>query len=352
MSDLLYSDIEESLRSSVRGALQRVTEPAKITRLYDDANADLTQVWEALVELGLPGLLIDEVDGGAGATAREAAVVLEELGRSVAPVPFLTSSVMAATILKEVGAREILAELAEGNKTAVLVLPWSSRPGAWTEVTDSVSNVAGAIGADYFLFPRMVDSQLQLELNHSAVVQPIISLDMSRPLARVAASGTPIILAKGEVARAAVDSGLATGASLLASEQFGLAKWCLETTLDYVKTRVQFARPIGSFQAIKHRLADLFVEVTQSQAAARYAADTLAISDPDAAIARATAQAYCSNVAVNAAETALQLHGGIGMTWEHAIHIYLKRAKSDQIALGTPAQHRTDLSKLVDLPLK
>src|SRR5690606_26199248 len=147
------------------------------------------------------------------------------------------------------------------------------------------------------------------------------SLDMSRPLARVTPAGEGELLASGDAARAAIDAGLAAGQALLASEQLGLAQWCLETTVEYAKTRIQFARPIGSFQAIKHRLADLFLEVAQAQAAARYAADTLATGDADAPVAQAVAQSYCSDVAVHAAEEALQLHGGIGMTWEHPVHL-------------------------------
>jgi alkylation response protein AidB-like acyl-CoA dehydrogenase len=113
---------------------------------------------------------------------------------------------------------------------------------------------------------------------------------------------------------------------------------------------VQFARPIGSFQAIKHRLADLYLLLVTTQAAARYAAATLADEDPDQYVAQALAQSFCSDAAVHATEEALQLHGGIGMTWEAPVHTRLKRAKSDQLALGTPDRHRTDLAALVDLP--
>ena len=129
----------------------------------------------------------------------------------------------------------------------------------------------------------------------------------------------------------------------------GACEVMLEKAVDYAKERRQFGRVIGSFQAVKHRLADLYLEVVQSQAIARQAADTLGTGDPDAPIAQATAQSYCSDVAVHAAEEGVQLHGGIGMTWEHPMHLWLKRAKSDQLALGTPARHREDLAVLVDL---
>jgi alkylation response protein AidB-like acyl-CoA dehydrogenase len=152
-------------------------------------------------------------------------------------------------------------------------------------------------------------------------------------------------------AGAAVAAALETATALLASEQLGVAQWCFDTTLAYVKQRKQFGRAIGSYQAIKHRLADLWQEVNSSVAAARYAADTCARRDDDATIGAAVAQAYCSGVAVHAAEECIQLHGGIGMTWEYPAHLYLKRAKSDQLAFGTAYRHRARLADLVDLPV-
>jgi alkylation response protein AidB-like acyl-CoA dehydrogenase len=121
-------------------------------------------------------------------------------------------------------------------------------------------------------------------------------------------------------------------------------------TVAYVKERKQFARPVGSFQALKHRLADLWVSITQARAAARYAAACLAYDDPDAKVAVALAKAYCSDVAVQAAQETVQLHGGIGFTWEHPAHLYLKRAKADSIGFGTADAHRAALTTLADLP--
>jgi alkylation response protein AidB-like acyl-CoA dehydrogenase len=137
---------------------------------------------------------------------------------------------------------------------------------------------------------------------------------------------------------------------MLAAEQLGLAERALEITVDYVKHRYQFARPVGSFQAIKHRLADLWVAVTQARAASRYAAACLADRDPDAPLAVALAKAACSDVALLAGQEMVQLHGGIGFTWEHPAHLYLKRAKSSSIGLGTADRHRASLAGLVDLP--
>ena len=133
-----------------------------------------------------------------------------------------------------------------------------------------------------------------------------------------------------------MEAALTAGAAVLAAEQVGLAQRCLDMTLAYVKERRQFARPVGSFQALKHRLADVWVAVSQARAASRYAAACLASGDPDAKVAVAIAKAYCSEAAVHAAQECVQLHGGIGFTWEHPAHLYLKRAKADSIALRHP----------------
>lgn len=384
MTDLLYTDVEESLRSSVRSTLQRSLDDDLPARLYDEPDTDVSGLWRALAEqLGLAGLLVPESLGGAGASAREAAVVLEELGRAIAPVPFLTSSVVGTTALLEAGDEEHLPALASGERTVALVLPWTARRGGWTTVSGTVEPVAGALGADLFLAPTPGEggvTSLRAFERHEVELEPITSLDMTRPLARVTVTGEGSEIASGTAADEAVDAALGAGAALLASEQLGLAQWCLETTVEYAKERVQFARPIGSFQAIKHRLADLYLLLVNTQAAARHAAGTLpgahaeggtrslapqdgALADggvssdaaaaedaAEARISQALAQAFCSDAAVRAAEEALQLHGGLGMTWEAPVHTRLKRAKSDQLALGTPDRHRSDLAELVDLP--
>ena len=220
-------------------------------------------------------------------------------------------------------------------------------------LSGEVRSVAGALEADDFLVPALTAEGVAIWRVASLDVEcrPVVSLDMTRQLADVrlqTVRGEPLIDA-GHGATA-LDRALMIGAALLASEQVGIATWCLGTTVDYSKTRRQFGRQVGSFQALKHRLADLFVAVETASAAARYAAATLAVGAPDAPLAAAVAAAWCSDVAVRAAEEAVQLHGGLGMTWEHPAHLYLKRAKADQLALGTPGHHRARLAELADLP--
>jgi alkylation response protein AidB-like acyl-CoA dehydrogenase len=364
MSDLLYSDTEEALRDSVRRMFADRCPVASVMRAYAAAPHDFSDVWHALAaDLGMAGLLVPEELGGAGATAREAAVVMEEIGRAVAPVPFLSSAVLATVALLQAGDTDTVKGLAAGSLTAALALPLSTAPDdAVTGVsiggdglTGRVTSVAGTIEADVLVVPVAGADGLELHtISRDAAgvdVSPVLTLDMTRPLANIEFSSAASSRVGAAPAEAAVRAALETGAALLASEQLGIAQWCFDTTLAYAKQRKQFGRAIGSYQAIKHRLADLWIEVNSAAAAARYAADTCARQDDDATIGAAVAQAYCSGAAVHAAEECVQLHGGIGMTWEYPAHLYLKRAKSDQLAFGTAYRHRARLAELVDLPV-
>lgn len=354
--NLLYTDVEDDLRASVRAALGPFSEPAVLAAMYDGDRSTVEQLWRSLsADLGLAGLLVPEDMGGHGASAREAAVVLEELGRAVSPAPFLTSSVIATSVL--VAARHPAVEqLASGEKTAVLLVPWNTAPSAelsgielvGQRVTGRVTSVAGALEADLLVVPVTVDGRLAacvVDVQH-ATVEPVVSLDMTRQLADVSLDSAPADVVAHD-AEALIRSALLTGAALMASEQVGIASMCLETTVAYLKERRQFGRVLGGYQALKHRLADLYTETESATAAARYAAAALAANESEVPVAAAVAQAYCSDVAVHAAEEAVQMHAGIGMTWEHPAHLYLKRAKSDQIALGTPGAHRAALAALV-----
>jgi len=364
--NLLYTDVEDSLRESVHDLLTARCTPERVVAAYDGDRDLQLGLWRSLsVDLGLAGLLVPQDRGGAGATAREAAVVLEELGRFVAPVPFITSAVVATTALLQGDDDETLGQLAAGGCTAALVVPFSAsatsfRPTVRADddgkLQGRVTSVVGALDADVLLVPVSTDAGVELHkvaVSGAGVgVEPVVSLDMTQQLADLDFTGTRSTqVTVAESGDAAVRDALELGAALLASEQLGVAQWCLDHTVSYLLDRKQFGRPVGGFQAIKHRLADLYVMVESAHAAARYAAATAADHDPDRRLAASVAQAYCSEVAVKAAEECVQLHGGIGMTWEHPAHLYLKRAKADQIAFGTAGAHRLRLGELVGLPV-
>ncbi|MGW0820672.1 acyl-CoA dehydrogenase family protein [Streptomyces sp. NPDC002845] len=361
MSDLLYSEEEEALRAAVRDLLTDHCDAADvITRTESDVRHD-RELWKSLADaMGLAGLLVPEAQGGQGATHREAAVVLEELGRAVAPVPYLTSAVVATEALLACPpdtAAELLSALASGRTVGALAVGLSVAPGGAFEAVrreegalhGELSGIADAAAADVLLVPAQDGGLYAVDASGVGVtITPQVSLDLTRPLATVTFTGAPARLLTSD-AGTAVRRALRAGAGLLASEQLGLADWCLTETVAYLKDRKQFNRPVGGFQALKHRLAQLWLETVNLRAAARNAADALATDSTDTDVAVAVAQAYAAPVAVHTAEEALQLHGGIGMTWEHPIHLYLKRAKADSIAYGTPGAHREALGELVDL---
>ncbi|WP_327595871.1 acyl-CoA dehydrogenase family protein [Streptomyces chartreusis] len=356
MTDLLYSEEEEALRAAVRDLLSdHCDAPGVIARTESGTPHDLA-AWKALADgMGLAGLLVPEDRGGQGATHREAAVVLEELGRAVAPVPYLTSAVVATEALLACDAEGgLLAELASGRRIGALAVALNVAPGGAYQVVrheggalhGELTAIADAAVADVLLVPAD-DGGLYAVDADAVNVTPQASLDLTRPVATVTLDGAPGRLL-GD-AEPAVRRALRAGAGLLASEQLGLAEWTLTETVRYLKERKQFNRPVGGFQAIKHRLAQLWLEVVNLRAAARNAADALSTGE-DVDVAVAVAQAYAAPVAVHAAEEALQLHAGIGMTWEHPVHLYLKRAKADSIAYGTAGAHREALAETIDLP--
>jgi alkylation response protein AidB-like acyl-CoA dehydrogenase len=393
LPDLLYTQNEEDLRQAVKDFFaERCPASRVLARLESDEPYDLP-TWRALAaDLGCAGLLVPESLGGAGASYREVATVAEETGRAVAPVPFLGSAVVATTALLSAAGpepgeddRKLLTSVAEGATTAALAVPFETMPfpptpsgagpadqgpsaglpvtvrvispssgGTGARLTGTVARLADALPADVLLVPAdgVPYGLYVVDATAAGVTRtPVVSLDGTRRLCDLTLDAVPArLLAAGDAAIAALSAALSAGAAMLAAEQLGLAQQCLDLTVAYAKERRQFARQIGSFQAIKHRLADVYVAVTQARAASRYAAACLADGSRDAAVAVAMAKAYCGETAVKAAEECVQLHGGIGFTWEHPAHLYLKRAKSGSVAFGTADRHRATLAGLVDLP--
>ncbi|MDR0342750.1 MAG: acyl-CoA/acyl-ACP dehydrogenase [Nocardiopsaceae bacterium] len=376
LPDLRYGEAEEELRAAVRkliadrSPLTAVLARAEAAEPYDPGT------WQALAaDLGCAGLLIPESRGGAGAGYREAAVVAEETGRGALPVPYLASAVVATAALLP-SADELLAALADGGVTAALTMPFTTMPPAVSgaalasgvrvgrpgpgdpagqaRLTGTVAGAADALPAGVLLVPADGVPFGLYAVDASApevTVSPVVSLDTTRPLADLTFANAPARpVATGEAAAAAVSAALTAGAAMLACEQLGVAERCLEMTVAYLKERRQFGRAVGSFQALKHRLADVWVALTQARAAARYAAACLADGDPDTPVAVVLAKSACGEAAVQAAQECVQLHGGIGFTWEHPAHLLLKRARSGSIGFGTPDRHRAALAGLVNLP--
>lgn len=367
--DLLPSDVEEDLRASVRKLFADRSDAEAVAHHYDDPTADTTALDRAWAqELGLAALLVPEDLGGAGASVAEAAVVAEEIGRAVAPVRFLSSGVLATTLAVGLRDGELASRLASGAAFAAIAFPATSAEiradltvdgdGDSARVSGTVAGVMDGAGAEEYLVVTGTGADTVVARVAAAHVQAagFLGFDQTRRLADLTFDSAPAtVLGRGEQAAQAVRTAEILGRTILAAEQYGVAQRAFDLTLEYIKGRRQFGRTIGSYQAVKHRMADLWLEVSQTGAAAIYAARVAAAwqageeTEAEAHLCSLVAGSYASTTAVHAAEEAVQLHGGNGMTWEYPLHLYLKRAKADELILGHAAAQRRALAPLIDL---
>jgi alkylation response protein AidB-like acyl-CoA dehydrogenase len=350
-----------------RGNSERVRE----VMLGDDGLDEAA--YRQLADLGLAGLTIPERFGGGGATHVELAIVFEELGRRLLPVPLLSSAVLGAEAVLAAGTdtqcEEILPAVAAGtNRLALVHLDTAGRltadPGVRATRDGDGWRLQGAAGyvvdgrtAHQLITAAVTDDGIELFVVPSAADgitrEDVEVLDLTRPMATVTYDDVAVAetsrLAGGN-AIGALQRAIVAGCVMLANEQIGGADQLLATTTAYARERVQFGRAIGSFQAVKHRLAETLVRVEAARSTAYHAARTLAEDDADElAIAAPMAKAFCSEVYEKAAGDAIQLHGGIAFTWEHDAHLYLKRARSTKLLLGSPTHHRRLLGDTLGL---
>jgi alkylation response protein AidB-like acyl-CoA dehydrogenase len=360
---LAFSEEQEELRRSVRRFLDDTSPVAEVRRLMDTDEGWDRAVWKAMAEqVGLQGIHVPEAFGGVGLGHVELGIVLEELGRSLACVPYFSTVGLAVNALLASGderaQRDLLPRLASGKATGTLAV--LEPPGSWD--LDALATTARREGdrwvvdgtkafvvdghtADLLLVAaRTPDGPgvFAVEGGAAGVERvPVPQLDQTRKLARVelsAAPATPVGEAGG--AGSWLPRALDLAATALAMEQVGGAQRCLDMTVGYAKARHQFGKPIGSFQAIKHRCADMLLRVESARAAAYYAAWAAAEGAEELPAVASLARAYCSEAYSWVAGETIQVHGGIGFTWEHDAHLYFKRAKASELLLGDPAHHR------------
>ncbi len=353
------NDEQRALRDAVRGLLEKRSPEARVRELMaTDLGHDET-TWQEMADMGLLGLAIDERHGGTGAGHAELGVVMEELGRALLCAPFLASAVLVPALLTALGSdADILSEIAAGSRIATLAYAEGSsalvpgRPattarratGSWmlTGVKNYVLD--GLAAGVYYVLADTEDGTAVFAVSRDAaglVATPLSTVDPTRKLCTLSLRDTPGRLV-GEIGsgETAFTDALEAGGLALISEQAGGAQRAMRMAAEYAGTRLQFARAIGSFQAIKHLCADMLVEAESAVSAARHVAAAFDAEDPDRCADLALAQAYCSDAFVSVAATNIQVHGGIGFTWEHPAHLYLRRARTDAQLLGDPAHHR------------
>ena len=356
------SDEQRALRSAVADLMARRSAEAQVRALMATDTGFDPQVWQDLAAMGLTGLLIGEEYGGAGAGPVEMGMAMEEMGRALLVAPFLSTAVLVPNLLTETGDAAECAAVLPRIATGDLIASVAFAEDDSARLPATIATSAGAIGdawhvtgykhfvldgqsANLFYVLAGTDAGPAVFAVYAGApgldVTALTTLDPTRKQCRLQFVDTPARLvgrlgAGVEVFSAALDR----SAVALLSEQAGGARRAVEMATDYAKTRYQFGRAIGSFQAVKHMCADMLLEAESAVSAARFVAGSFAGQAPSRIADLALAQAYCSDAFVFVAATNIQVHGGIGFTWEHPAHLYLRRARSDAQLLGSPSWHR------------
>lgn len=368
------TDDQVFIRDSARDFLRDQADFDRLRKTVDGAGWD-RDLWSSFAgELGFAGIGIAEADGGAGLGAVELALIAEELGRTLAPIPWFETAVLAATAIAQSGSDDqksaLLGPIARGGTIATLAM----RDEAGRPIPDGIGPVIVKDGGDWRLSGRahFVPYGAVADLLVIAARAPgsrgwdgislialpasdlqreaLNSFDLTRPLAHVDLDVTvpaDAVLGEAGTAGPALRRTLAIASGILASEQVGGMQRTLDETVEYSKQRVQFGRLIGSFQAMKHRMADMKLWLEASRSAAAMAADAIANDADDMEALCASARAYCSDAYLRIVADGIQLHGGIGFTWEHHAHLFFKRARGSATLLDPPAHHRELVARFI-----
>lgn len=362
---------QQALREVMRAFTAKHSSEEQIRGLMDTTEPYDSSAWSALAEqIGAPALAVPEQFGGAGFGFGELAIVLEESGRSLLAAPLLSSSVLATFTLllseDDAACAELLPGMSEGTRlgalaagdTDLLVAPGGQTSARSAEdewfVTGTKAYVLDAVCADFVIVAAETGSGPSLfvvDLPQLGVeISPLTVMDQTRSFASVTFQDARARLLGRAGNAGYVLARVADVASVaLACEQVGAAAEVLDRTVEYLKVRHQFGRPIGSFQALKHRCADMLVELESARSAAAYASAAVEENAADLSQAASIAKTYCSEAFYHIAAESIQMHGGIGFTWEHHAHLYFKRAKSSEILFGSPTHHRARLERLIGL---
>ena len=324
-----FTDDQRSIKSTAKEFLAARYKPEKLRELaesgeYDDA------IWDEMRELGWAGIFIDEEYDGQGLGVVELVILMEELGYALAPSPFL-SNAAAGLVIQHAGSDEQkqrwLPGIASGEKRAALGELKNGRAPLVADAEDAELIV---------LFDCDTASVVE---RSAADVEAVDTIDSTRRFAAVTADG-------GEALEGDVPGGLDRVAVAISAELTGLAQRTMEMAVDYAKERKQFERPIGAYQAVSHRCAQMLMEVENARALTYFAAYAAEHEPDELALAASSAKAYASDAGWRVSASSLQVHGGIGFTWEHDLHFFLKRAKTDGHLFGTARQHRDRVAEL------
>jgi alkylation response protein AidB-like acyl-CoA dehydrogenase len=365
MQEFETSQERTDLRAAVRQALAVHGTSRRIREAMESESGMDEELWKVLTtELGLTSLWLTSEEGTRSAgDFGDLAAALDELGRGPACAPILGSAVLAPALLRACSgpaAQRVIDGLAAGTLRATAALQESSVPAIIARAEGEAVIVDGIDpfvldlpSADVVLIPALLGGTLviiALDTNAAGLVRtPLSTMDQTRRAAHLELRGTPGALLRCADPAAALRTARLIALTALAAEQVGGAARCLEITLAYVKARHQFGVPIGSFQAVKHACADMAVAVEFARSAAEYAAFCVDQRPEDLPIAALTAASLCAENYLKVAEKTIQLHGGVGFTWDNDAHLFFKRAKSTSLLFGQPVQSRAELADLLSL---
>jgi alkylation response protein AidB-like acyl-CoA dehydrogenase len=372
--DFGFNEEQEMLRESARGLLEKECPSTVVRRLIEDEHGYDADLWRKMAGLGWTGLVIPEAYGGANLSYVDLVLVLEEMGRALVPSPFIWTT-MFAEALKSAGSdahrQALLPKIAAGELIATVA--WMEPSGLWG--ADGIAMAARKRGngftldgvklfvndahiADYLLVAARTGGKgitlFAIETKRAGLsIAPLTTMDSTRRLsevkfAGVKASADDVVGAVGDGWKTLSES-IDKGKVMIAAEMMGGAQKVLDMTVEYAKVRVQFGRPIGSFQAVQHKCANMMIDVEGAKSAVYYAAWAVSNGGTDAPLAAALAKAAASDAYRRVSAEGIQLHGGIGFTWDHDMHLYFKRAKSSEFTFGDATYNRELVAQGINL---
>lgn len=362
---------QKLLKDSARDMLARHCPPEKVRELMATETAHDEDLWQEIAGQGWTGITTPEEFGGLDLTTVELAVIAEEMGRACLPGAFI-SNIFASALISEAGNEEqkkrYLETLAMGEMKATVAIleddtSWdiadfnvkAETNGNGFKLSGKKRFVSDAATADLIICAAQNGDGLMLlpvgKNSPGMSITATPSMDETRKIydvdfADVHVASGDVLGADGD-AKGGLKRALNTATLAVCAEMVGVMQWSLDTTVEYVKTRQQFGKAIGTYQAVQHQCADMLLFTESSRSATYYAAWALSVNDPNSALAVSTAKAYCSDAVREVCNRAVQLHGGIGFTWEHDLHLYYKRSKSDETMFGDAIYHRELIAKAI-----
>jgi alkylation response protein AidB-like acyl-CoA dehydrogenase len=370
--DFDLNETQKLFKSSARELFAQECPPEAVRAVIENGEPYSEKLWQQLAEQGWTGLIFDEADGGMGLGYVEMTVAFEEMGRALVPGAFLSTVALAGALVARAGnavqRNQYLKAICEGKARATVALleaggDWNV-DAAQLQAMETANGltlngtklfVADAGAADFIVTVARAGSDLVLAVVESRApgltIKPMPAIDATRHLYEVTYHNVEVaatsLLARGEAARTATEHALDVATVALAAEVVGGMQWVLDATVEYAKTRKQFGKPIGQFQAIQHHCADMLLLTESARSAVYYAAWQMGNAPEQASLAVSVAKAYASDASREVGNLGIQVHGGIGFTWDEPLHFYYKRAKASELMFGDATFHRERIARLV-----